>query len=128
MKNSTISIITTAILFMIIFLVALGMYGCPKYKVYQQELVGEAKLKRASQERQILVEQAQAEEEAAEIRARAIAIVGQAAKDFPEYRLQEFLGAFAEALQNGDIEKIIYVPTEANIPIMEAGRIGISKE
>ena len=45
-----------------------------------------------------------------------------AAKDFPEYRMQEFLGAFGEALQSDNIDKIIFVPTEANIPVTEAGR------
>lgn len=103
-------------------LITAGMAGCPKYNVWQQGLAGEAKLKRATQERKILVEQAKAELESAEIRALAIEVLGQKAKDFPEYRLQEFLGAFAEALQNGKIQKIIYVPTEANIPIMEAGK------
>jgi len=59
--------------------------------------------------------------EAAELRAEAIRIVGAASKEFPEYRTQEFIGAFGEAMQNGNIQKIIYVPTEANIPIIEAG-------
>ena len=98
------------------------MFGIPKYTVWQQELSGKATLARASQERQVLIEQAKAEKESAVIRADAIAIVGKAAKEYPEYRLQEFLGAFAEALQSDKIEKIIYVPTEANIPIMEATR------
>ena len=48
--------------------------------------------------------------------------MGAAARDFPEYRVQEFIGAFGEALQNGNIEKLVFVPTEANIPIVEAGR------
>ncbi|WP_312307640.1 hypothetical protein [Acinetobacter variabilis] len=47
---------------------------------------------------------------------------GQAAKDYPEYRKQEFIGAFGEALREGRIQQIIYVPTEANIPIVEAGK------
>ena len=70
----------------------------------------------------IQVEQARAELEAAELRAQAISVVGEAAARFPEYRLQEFIGAFAEALGNGDVAQLVYVPTEANIPIMEAGR------
>lgn len=102
--------------------VALGMWGCPNYSVWQQEKSGEAALAKASQERMILVEQAKAEMESAKIRAEAIEIIGQAAKDFPEYRAQEFIGAFAEALQQGKINQIIYVPTEGNIPILEAGR------
>jgi len=87
-----------------------------------QERKGYANLRQAEQERQILIEQAKAERDAAELRAQAIGIVGQAAKDFPEYRLQEFMGSFAEALMSDKIEKIVYIPTEANIPILEAGK------
>lgn len=101
--------------------VAVAMWGLPKYKVYKQDLRGQAALAEARQDRQILVEQANAEVEAARARAEAIGIVGEAAKAYPEYRQQEFIGAFAEALKRGDVEKIIYVPTEANIPITEAG-------
>ena len=98
------------------------MFGIPLYLVWQQGLRGEASLARAEQERQILVEQARAERDSAILRAEAISIVGAAARDFPEYRVQEFIGSFGEALQNGTIEKLVFVPTEANIPIVEAGR------
>jgi len=99
------------------------MAGCPQYSVYQQRLHGEAELARANANREILVAQARAEKESAALRADAIKIVGQAAKDFPEYRQQEFIGAFAEAMKDGRINQIIYVPTEANIPITEANRL-----
>ncbi len=123
-QKSNIGIILGSIggIFFLLILIAAMMIGCPKYNVWQQGLVGEAELNRAEQTRKILIEQAKAEKESASFRADAIGILGKAAKEYPEYRLQEFLGAFAEALQNGDIEKIIYVPTEANIPIMEASR------
>ena len=106
----------------LIGLVGFAMWGCPQYNVYEQRLRGEAALSRAEGQRQILVTQAHAEKEAAQLRAEAIKIVGQAAKDFPEYRQQEFIGAFAEALKDGHVAQIIYVPTEANIPIIEARR------
>ena len=109
---------------LILALVPAGMYGCPKYNVWEQGLSGQAALKRAEQTRKIAIEAAKAEEESAQFRANAIQILGKAAKEFPEYRRQEFIGAFAEALQNGHIEQIIYVPTESTIPIMEAGRRG----
>ena len=118
--NSRIIVFTVAVILAIVFLVGGLMVGLPIYSVWQQGLKGQATLKRAEQERRVLVQQAEAEREAAVARSDAIKIVGQAAKDFPEYRLQEFIGAFAEALQNEGIEKIIYVPTEANIPIIEA--------
>lgn len=124
MDNSTLTGIsaTGAGALLLIGLVTLGMWGCPQYEVYSQRLKGEATLARATNARQVLVQQAQAEKEAATLRAEAIQIVGKAAKEYPEYRQQEFIGAFAEALQNGKVQQIIYVPTEANIPIVEAGR------
>lgn len=98
------------------------MWFFPVYGVWQQGKSGEAALQKAEETRQIQIVQAQAEKDAAKLRADAIAIVGQAAKDFPEYRSQEFIGAFAEALSQGNISQIMYIPTEANIPITEATR------
>lgn len=103
------------------------MFAYPLYNVWQQGLSGKAALERAEQTRKVLIVQAQAEREAAKERAEAIRIVGQAAKDFPKYRLQEFIGAFGEALHQGKISQIIYVPTEGNIPIVEATRLHPTK-
>lgn len=99
------------------------MFGIPRYSVWQQEMSGKARLAEATQSRQILIEQARAEREAAVLQAEAIKIMGEAAQKYPEYRQQEFIGAFGEALKAGRINQIIYVPTEANIPILEAGRM-----
>ena len=123
MKTRTVVVLWISGVVVFFLFIAGGMVGCPKYNVWQQGLSGEALLKKAEQTRKIQLEQAKVEEQSASHRANAIKILGKAAKDFPEYRLQEFLGAFAEALQNGSIHKIIYVPTEANIPIMEASRL-----
>lgn len=111
----------TGMLGLIILILAL-MFGIPIYGVWQQGLSGEADLAKADQTRQIIVTQARAELEAAKERAAAIGIMGKAAQEYPEYRNQEFIGAFAEALKEGKIAQIIYVPTEANIPILEAGK------
>ena len=118
MKGSTLVISVMATVLIIVAL----MVGLPQYSVWQQGLAGEAMLARAEQTRQVAVLQAKAERDAAVLRAEAIEIVGQAAKDYPEYRYQEFLGAFGEALQSDAVDKIIFVPTEANIPVTEAGR------
>jgi regulator of protease activity HflC (stomatin/prohibitin superfamily) len=98
------------------------LFGFPVYSVWQQEYSGRAVLAKADQTRQVLVTQAIAERDAAKARAEAIAIMGEAAQKYPEYRKQEFIGAFAEALKEGKINQVIYVPTEAQIPIMEAGK------
>src|SRR5216683_870365 len=94
-----------------------GMWSCPNYNVWQQKKDGEAVLSRAQSARMVLVIQAEAEREAAYKRAEAIAIVGKAAKEFPEYRQQEFIAAFGEALHHCN-NQVIYVPTERNIPIV----------
>lgn len=113
----------------IIVIVALiigGIFGVvyiwSSLRIMNATSVGKAELARAEQNRQIKISTAQAEKEAAELQAESIRIVGQAAKDFPEYRHQEFLSAFGEALREGKMNQIIYVPTEANIPVMESGK------
>ncbi len=108
---------------MILGVIFAFMWGMPKYGVWRAGLQGEATLMRAEQEKKIQIEQAKAELESAKLRAEAIQIVGKASKDFPEYRTQEFIGAFGEAIKAGEIDQIIYVPTEANIPIVESGRV-----
>lgn len=117
--------VTLAVVVVVISLIATVlalMFGLPLYSVWQQGLSGQADLAHAEQTRQITITQAKAEESAAEHRAKAIAIMGEMAKKYPEYRQQEFIGAFAEAMHNGRINQIIYVPTEAGIPILEAGK------
>ncbi len=108
----------------VIILIAAAMALYPKYRVYSQELRGQAALAEARSSKQVQVEQARGELESSKLRAEAIKIIGKAAQEYPEYRNQEFIGAFGEALREGQIEQIIYVPTEANIPILEAGKRG----
>jgi regulator of protease activity HflC (stomatin/prohibitin superfamily) len=102
--------------------IAALMWGVPQYRIYNARCSGEAKLRQSESEKRILIEQAKAEVAAAELRADAIEAIGKAAKQYPEYRQQEFMGAFADALQQGNVHQIIYVPTEANVPIIEKGR------
>ena len=83
---------------------------------------GKAVLAEAENARMARVEGAKAEKEAAQLTADAIAIVGEAAQKYPEYRQQEFYLALSEALQEGRISQIIYLPTEAGLPITEAGK------
>lgn len=119
MTNQHIFAGFSAAIFCVLLLVG-GMAGCPVYSVWEQGKRGEAALKKAEQTKQIMIETARAEKEAATLRAEAIQIMGQAAKEYPEYRLQEFMGAFGEALQSCEIDKIVMVPTEANIPLVKA--------
>ena len=124
MKNNVVGMVFAAIgaiaLLLGIFFGVAALYRY--YDVWSMEKQWQASLMKASQTRQIQVEQAKAEKEAATLRAEAIAIIGKAAKEYPEYRTQEYIGAFAEALKEGKMQQIIYVPTEANIPVLEAGK------
>lgn len=122
-----------------IALVAFIMWGWPKYKVYKMELNGQAALKEAQWSKQILIEEARAKEQAAlmqaqakvtlakaegeaEIeRARATAeanrIIGQSLKDNEAYLRYIWI----QGLKDGNGERI-YIPTEAGLPILEAGK------
>lgn len=108
----------------LLLFVALCMCVFPIYNVWSSQMSGKAMFAHAEYARKVQVAQAEGEKEAATLRAQAIAIVGKAATEFPQYRQQEFIGAFAEALKDGKIHQIIYVPTEANIPIIEARGVG----
>jgi hypothetical protein len=115
MSKSNIALAVIAV----IVAICVVMFVQPIYGVWQQGKKGEAALMRASQERQIITKRAKAELEAASDTAAAIKIVGAAAKEFPEYRHQEFMSAFGDALLLEDSPiKIILVPTEAQMPIL----------
>lgn len=105
-----------------ITVVSLMLFGWPHYKVWKQGMNGQAALAEAEQSKMIQVQTAKAELESAKYRADAIETIGKSAQQYPEYRNQEFIGAFGEALRDGKIQQIIYVPTEANIPVLEAGK------
>lgn len=108
--------------FFAVLLIAALFWVFPMWNVWRAGLSGEAELVRAEQTKKIMVETARAERDASKLRAEAIMIMGKAAKEFPEYRQQEFMQAFGEALREGNISQIVYVPTEANLPILEAGK------
>jgi regulator of protease activity HflC (stomatin/prohibitin superfamily) len=112
----------------ILILTLLAMWGLPNYSVYQQNLEGEAELARATQNRQISIQEAQAKKESAKdlaeaevIRAEGVAkankIIGESLKQNEGYLHYLFINNL-EHTKN----QIIYLPTEAGLPILEAGR------
>lgn len=121
---------TSLSIFVLVFIVSLFMYGCPKYNVWQQGLEGQAELARAEQNRQIKIQEAKAKAESAEYekqaeitRAHGVAqaneIIGNSLKGNSEYLHYLWINSLNE--REGE-QTVVYVPTEANIPIMEAGR------
>lgn len=119
------------VLFTIVFIciiIAGGMAGCPTYNVWQQGLQGKAELARAEQNRQIKINEAKAKKDAAKYeadaeieRARGVAkankIIGASLKGNEGYLRYLWI----QGLQDGSSE-VIYIPTEAGLPILEAGK------
>lgn len=112
-----------------VLLVAAGMAGCPQYNVWQQGLAGEAELERAIQNKQVAIEEAKALKESAQLKADAEAIRATGVKQANE-TIAEGLGGpegylkylYINTLDNTNCN-VIYIPTEAGLPILEANRI-----
>lgn len=112
----------------IIISISLIMFGIPQYRVWQQNKEGEAELARAEQNRQIAIQEAKAKEESAKslanaeiIRAQGVAeankIIGDSLQNNDAYIHYLWIEALKES--KGEV---IYVPTEAGIPITESNR------
>jgi hypothetical protein len=105
-----------------------GCWAFPHYRVYSQEMSGLAKLKEAESSRKIAIEEAKAMRESAVMlaeaeveRAKGVAdankIIGDSLKGNDAYL--RYL--WVQGLNDGHSE-VVYVPTEANLPILEASR------
>ena len=112
----------------ILVLVLIAMFALPSWNVWRAEQQGKAALAQAENERKVLIEQARAEAEAAKFlreaeveRARGVAeanaIIAEGLGG-PEGYLRYL---WINKLGSND-QDVIYVPTEAGIPILEAGR------
>ena len=113
---------------------ALGLSACdviPAYRVYNARKTGEAELAQADGNRQIKVQEAKAEYESADYKAKAEVRraegVAQANKIIadglggPEgYLRWKYIEMLQETAGKG--QTTIYVPTEAGLPILEAGK------
>lgn len=107
------------------------MYVRPQYNVYSQRLEGQAQLAHAQASKEVAVAEAKAKMESAELlaqaevaRARGVAqanqIIGESLHNNDAYLRYLWITEVA----GKDIDKtVVYIPTESNIPLMEAGRI-----
>lgn len=113
-------------------IIAGGLAGCPSYNVYTQRMEGEAQLAKAESTRRTRVLEAQAEKDSAGLRADAEVIRAQGVANANKI-IAESLGGpegylrwrYIEMLQetSGHGERsVIYLPTEAGMPILEAGK------
>ena len=103
------------------------MYFMPKYKVWQQEMVGKAEFAKAEQNRKIKIEEAKANLEAEKLNAMAEIERAKGAAEAIKIENGSITSTYIQYLwvrqQNANTNnKIIYIPTEAGLPILEAGQ------
>lgn len=113
----------------IVGVAVLGSFAAyPKYRVWSATMQGEAEYAQAEQNRRIAVLEAESKLEAAKSlaaaeveRAKGVAqaneIIGQSLKDNESY----LRWLWIENLDKGG-NSVIYIPTEAGLPILEAGK------
>ena len=112
-----------------IVVLMLAMLGYPQYRVYSQRLAGQAALAEAQSSRQVAILEARAKKESAISLAEAEVIRAQGAAKANQI-LQNSLGGpegYLRYLQiqalEGTKASLIYVPTEAGLPVTEARRL-----
>lgn len=120
------AILVICILLLIVGFAALFMWGMPKYRIYRQDLRGQAQLREAEWTKKISIEEARAEKDSAILkaeaeveRAKGVAeanrIIGDSLKGNEAYLRYVWI----QKLDTATGERI-YIPTEAGLPILEA--------
>lgn len=108
----------------VIVCIILLMFGCPRYAVWQQEMSGRAELAKAEQNRQIKIEEAKANLEAEKLNAQAEVERARGAAEAIAIENGALTPTYIQYLwvrqQNNAPNKVVYIPTEANLPILEA--------
>jgi regulator of protease activity HflC (stomatin/prohibitin superfamily) len=118
------------ILFVIVFW---SLVGYPKWRVWAAHQEGLADLQRARNEQQIQIAAAQSRLDAAQLNKQAAIIEAEAVAEQVSkigtqlthhdlYLRWQWIRMMEQAHNNND-STIIYVPTEANLPVLEAGRL-----
>lgn len=129
-SEKKISLIIILVVLFLSGIIALGMWGLPHYGVYSQQKEGEALLAHAQASKEIAVAEAKAKMESAEllakaevIRAEGVAkankIIGDSLKGNESYLRYLWI----QNLELSKPNQVIYIPTEAGLPIMEASRL-----
>lgn len=133
--DAKVIVVIGFIVFVIVLLIALGMWGFPQYNIYSQRAEGQAMLAHATSSKEVAVAEAKAKLESAELLAqaevkraegvaKANAIIGASLKNNEAYLRYLWITDVAGA---GQQKTVVYIPTEANMPILEASRIQSDK-
>ena len=109
----------------VVALILILMFGMPVYRVWAQEMSGRAEYAKAEQNRKIKIEEAKANLEAEKLNAQAEVERAKGAAQAIEIENGKLTTTYIQYLWvrqqgNNNVEKIIYIPTEASMPILEA--------
>lgn len=121
MRNIILSVIGALII--IVGLVV----GVPYYRVWSQEMEGKAEFAKAEQNRKIKIEEAKANLEAEKLNAQAEIERAKGAAEAIHIENGSITPTYIQYLwvrQQSDLgnKTVIYIPTETNLPILEANR------
>ena len=112
------------LIFIAIVAIAVLMFALPTYDVWQQEMSGKAEFAKAEQNRRIKIEEAKANLEAEKLNAQAEIERAKGAAEAIKIENGSLTPTYIQYLwvrqQNMIPNKVIYIPTEANLPILEA--------
>lgn len=130
-ESDKVSISSAAIgsaVLILLGLIAAGFYGMPQYHVYTQRMAGAAKLAEAESSRQIAIQEAHAKMESAKMlaqaeieRAKGVAEANKIIGDSLQNNEAYLWYLWIHNLETGGHD-VIYVPTESQLPLLEAGR------
>lgn len=112
--------------------VGIALVGMPTYNVYSKQMKGKAAYEEAVQNRRIRVLEAQAALDSAQLTAQAEVarargtneanrIMAESLGGPDNYLRWAYINMLQETAGQGD-RQVIYIPTEAGLPILEAGR------
>ena len=105
-----------------------GWYGCKRAQVWAAEIDGRAELAKAEQNRNIKIAEAKANLEAEKLNAQAEIERAKGAAQAIEIENGKLTDTYIKYLwvrQQGNLSdnvSVIYVPTEGNVPVLEAGK------
>lgn len=113
--------------FIALFVIVGLMWGIPTYNVWQREMSGKAELAEAEWSRKIQIEEAQANLESEKLNAQSEVERAKGMSEAIRIEGGALTPTYIQYLwvrQNKFNDKTtIYIPTEANLPILEANRV-----
>lgn len=127
-----IAVLTLAVVLMTLAFISL-FWIFPTYNVWQREMRGKAELAEAQWNRQIAIEEAQANLEAERLNAQAEVERAKGAAEAIQIEggtLTEMYIRYLWVRQQNNLndKTVIYLPTEGGLPVLEANRLSQPKE